>query len=471
MTVEEIVGWSQWVFLFYFILITIGYLSLNLVATAALFRFMPGRRMDRLGIIPTNLEPPISVLVPAYNEAATISATVYSLLQLQYPKFEVVVINDGSSDETLEVLKREFSLQAYPQVTRKQLDTARVRQVYRSTTTHSLKVIDKENGGKADSLNAGIEAARYPLFCGIDADSILQRDSLLKVVRPFLEDARTVACGGTVRLANGCQVRQGFLVKPELPGNLLALVQVTEYLRAFLFGRMGWSPLNALLIISGAFGLFHRETVIEAGGYRTNTIGEDMELVVRMHHVLRKKRRPYRISFVPDPVCWTEAPEDLRTLKNQRVRWQQGLCESLFSHWGLMFSARGGSVGWLAYPFMLIFECFGPLLEVAGYLFILMAFLTGVISVKAFFVFLILVISLGMLLSVTALYLEEVYFHIYKRPGHLLRLFFAALVENFGYRQLNSIWRLWGLLKYLTGAKSKWGEMKRRGSWAVKEKS
>lgn len=470
MTLAEIIGWSQWAFLLYFILITLGYLALNLIATMALFRFMPGRRMDRLGVIPTNLEPPISVLVPAYNESATISATVYSLLQLQYPRFEILVINDGSSDDTLEVLKREFSLEPFPQVARNELRTAPVRQVYRSTTTRNLKVIDKENGGKADSLNAGIDAAHYPLFCGIDADSILQRDSLLKVVRPFLEDSRTVACGGTVRLANGCEVRQGFLIRPDLPDNLLALVQVTEYLRAFLFGRLGWSPLNALLIVSGAFGLFKRETVIEAGGYRVDCIGEDMELVVRMHHMLRKKRRPYRISFVPDPVCWTEAPEDFRTLTNQRVRWQQGLCESLFSHWGLMFSTRGGAVGWLAFPFMLVFECFGPLVEVAGYVFILMAFITGVISMEAFLVFLVLVISLGMLLSVTALYLEEVYFHLYKKPGHLLKLFLAALVENFGYRQLNSVWRLWGLLKYLAGARSKWGEMKRKGTWTVKAK-
>ena len=468
MTLEQVVVLSQWVFLTYFILITLGYLFLNLVATVALFRFMPGRRMDRLGVIPTNLEPPISVLVPAYNEATTISATVYSLLQLQYPKFEVLVINDGSKDDTIEVLKEEFSLQPFPHVPRTELQTAQVREVYRSTTTPKLKVIDKENGGKADSLNAGINAARYPLVCGIDADSILQRDSLLQVVRPFLEDVRTVACGGTVRLANGCEVRQGFLIKPELPDNWLALVQVTEYLRAFLFGRMGWSPLNALLIISGAFGLFHRDTVIKAGGYRPNTIGEDMELVVRMHHMLRKERTPYRISFVPDPVCWTEAPEDLRTLKNQRVRWQQGLCESLFPHLGLMFSLRGGAVGWFAFPFMLIFECFGPMIEVAGYAFIVLAFITGVISTKAFFVFLILVVCLGMLLSVTALYLEEVYFHVYRKPGHMLRLFIAALVENFGYRQLNSIWRLWGLLKHFSGAKSKWGEMKRKGDWTAR---
>lgn len=314
----------------------------------------------------SGLEPAISILMPAFNEQASIAASVRSMLQLTYSEFEVIVINDGSSDATLEMLVQEFSLVPFPESYRLRLQTAPIRTVYRSPRFRNLRVVDKENGGKADALNAGINAARYPLFCGVDADSVLERDSLQRVVKPFLRDPRMVASGGTVRILNGCEVQDGVLTRVALPRNFLALCQVVEYLRAFLFGRLGWSQLNAMLIISGAFGLFRTNTVVEVGGYRTRTIGEDMELVVRMHRILRQRGQPYRMEFVPEPVCWTEAPEDLATLRNQRIRWQHGLCESLTSNWGLMFSSRGGAPGWLAFPFMVLFEWLGPLIEVAG---------------------------------------------------------------------------------------------------------
>src|SRR6185369_10958297 len=284
--------------------------------------------LTRLPEIFTGFEPKISVLVPAYNEEANIAASIRSLLQLDYPDYEVVVINDGSRDRTLDVLREEFALQEFPEAFLVRLQTRPVRGLYRSLVHPQLRVIDKVNGGKADALNAGINGARFPLFCGVDADSILQQDSLRLVARPFLEDPSTVACGGTIRIANGCQMSGGALVRAGVPRSYLALCQTVEYLRAFLFGRAGWSPLNALLIISGAFGLFDKEVVVQVGGYRTDSIGEDMELVVRLHRILRKRRQKYRIALVPDPVCWTEAPEDLQTLKNQRVRWQRGLSDS-----------------------------------------------------------------------------------------------------------------------------------------------
>jgi len=375
-----------------------------------------------------------------------------------------VVINDGSKDDTLKVLEHEFSLIPFPEAFRQQLKTKPIRGIYRSTLHNNLRVIDKENGGKADSLNAGINAARYPLFCAVDADSILQRDSLQRVAQPFLEDTHVVATGGSIRIANGCQVSNGFLQKVDLPKKLLPLLQIVEYLRAFLFGRMGWSPLNAMLIISGAFGLFKKEVVIEVGGYRANTIGEDMELVVRIHRLYRLAKKPYRIVFVPDPICWTEAPEDLTTLKNQRVRWQRGLLESLGLNLGLLCHYRGGAVGWLAFTFMLLFEALGPVIEVTGYLFMFALFASGMISSQALWVFLFVAIGFGVLLSVSGLLLEEMTFHIYPRPRHLL-LLFAVLIENFGYRQINSWWRLIGIARWLRGGKAKWGEMKRTGAW------
>jgi cellulose synthase/poly-beta-1,6-N-acetylglucosamine synthase-like glycosyltransferase len=456
---------ATWFVLCYFVMLNGGYLLLNLMSLRALQRRGQEQFLSRVPRAYSGLEPPVSILVPAYNEEATIAASIRSMLQLTYPEFEVVVINDGSKDGTLDVLVREFKLMPFPEAYRRQLSTNEIRQVYRSTRVPNLRVIDKVNGGKADSLNAGINASRYPLFCGVDADSILQRDSLEKVVEPFLRDPTVVATGGTVRVANGCEVSGGFLTRVGLPKNIWALFQVVEYLRAFLFGRLGWSAINGMLIISGAFGVFRKDAVILAGGYRPDTIGEDMELVVRMHRLLRARGQAYRIEFVPDPVCWTEAPEDFKTLGNQRIRWQRGLSESLSANWGLMFSRNGGAPGWLAFPFMLAFEWLGPLVEMFGYLFMVYAVLAGAISWQAFGAFLFVAIGLGILLSASGLLLEEMSFHVYPKGKQLLLLGLVVLVENLGYRQLNTAWRLLGLYRWATQKEATWGTMKRKGTW------
>jgi cellulose synthase/poly-beta-1,6-N-acetylglucosamine synthase-like glycosyltransferase len=464
MTLQELIIISQWFFLLYFVGLHGSYLLLNLISFLKLSQYTQERSLDDLPHVYSGFEPPISILVPAYNEEANITASVRSLLQMNYPEYEIIVINDGSLDGTLEALKEEFSLTLFPEVYCDRLPTQPMYAIYRSTTYAQLRVLDKANGGKADALNAGINSARYPLFCGLDADSILQRDSLERLVRPFLEDPNMVACGGTVRVVNGCQVRGGFLVGAGLPSNLLALFQIVEYLRAFLFGRLGWSQCNALLLISGAFGLFHKETVVEIGGYRHHTMGEDMELVVRLHRKLRAKGQPYRIAYLPDPVCWTEAPEDLKTLRQQRVRWQRGLANSLWLNRRLLFAWRGGAAGWLAFPYMAIFEWFGPLIEVVGYLFMALAFWLDLVSSVAMIAFLLMALGFGLLNSVAALLLEEISFHLYPRPKHLLLLVGVAVVENFGYRQLNSWWRLQGLFDWCFQRQAKWGEMTRTAS-------
>ncbi|MDR5906138.1 glycosyltransferase [Franzmannia qiaohouensis] len=459
------IWWSQVFFIGYFLLLNGGYLALNLLSMVSLRRYM--RQRAELGEDAPYLgvEPAVSVLVPAYNEAATIRISVLSLLQLQYPEFEVVVINDGSKDETLEVLIEAFELEAYPEPLRRTVPHQEVLGVYRSRRYANLKVLDKANGGKADALNAGINAARHGLFCAVDADSILQRDSLLRVVQPFLEDERTVAAGGTVRIANGSRVRGGFLLEAGIPRSLLARFQIVEYLRAFLFGRLGWSPMNAVLIISGAFGLFDRERVMAVGGYSTSTVGEDMELVVRLHRYHRERRLAYRIHYLPDPICWTEAPEDLGTLGRQRSRWQRGLAESLSRHARLATSPRGGAPGHLAWPFMTLFEWLGPLVEVGGYVFMIVGFSLGIIAPLALTVFLLVAIGMGILLSVNGLLLETLSFRVYQRRRDMLRLFLVAIVENFGYRQLNTLWRCRGLWQWFARRKHQWGAMKRSGQW------
>lgn len=467
MTLENIILGGQWVFLAYFVGINLGYLLQNVIAAFGIRRYMLTADQSEAEGVFSALDIPISVVVPAYNEASSIVTSVKALLQLEYPQFELVVVNDGSSDDTLQILIDAFGMQKFPEAYRARVPSEPVRGVYRSTQFRNLRVVDKENGGsKADASNAGINACRFPLVCVVDADSVLQPDSLRRVVRPFLDDPTTVAVGGTVRISNGCTVRQGFLEKVALPKNFLALVQVVEYLRAFLFGRMGWSPINGLLIISGAFGLFHKETLVEAGGYNPKAVGEDMELVLRLHRLMKEKRRPYRITFVPDPVCWTDAPESLRDLKSQRVRWQNGLGQALFLNRSLIFNPRGGAVSWVAIPFYLIFELFGPIIEVAGYFFIITCAFMGWLSWPDAAIFLGLAIGLGVLLSVSAIMLEELSFHTYPRVSQLMTLYAIGILENFGFRQLTALWRFQGLVRWLRGTEHQWETLTRSANLA-----
>lgn len=455
----------NWVFLFYFIGLHGVYLMLTVSSMFYLPRFMREHSTEDLSPLHADFEPPVTIIVPAYNESATIASSVRALLQLEYPEYEIVIVNDGSTDDTLQVLIDAFSLKPFPEVYRKQIETKPVRKIYRSTRFSNIRVIDKHNGGKADSINTGINASYFPLFCCVDADSVLERDSLKRVVRPFIEQPETVASGGVVRVLNGCTVDNGFISKVGLPTNILALFQVVEYLRAFMFGRLGWSPMNALLIISGAFGVFRKETVISVGGYLTHSIGEDMELVVRMHRALIKKKTPYKIQFVPDPVCWTEAPEKLSVLRSQRIRWQIGLAESLTMNMPLLFNRNGGIVSWVAFPFFLLFECFGPILEVAGFIIVSYAFYIGLVPNEFFVTFLLLAVGLGILVSVISLSLEEVSFRTSNNAFELFLLFLVAIVENLGYRQLNAIWRLSGIMQWLFQSERKWGEMTREAGW------
>lgn len=434
--------------LLYFIGLNGVYLMLNILSLSGIARYMQSRDVAGLPQLFSGFAPPTTIVVPAYNEENHILYTLRSLFELNYPEYEVVVVNDGSNDRTLDIITKEYSLVPFPEAYRARIQTESVRAIYHSTVNPRLRVIDKENGGRGDAVNAGINIARYPWVCRVDADSILQKDSLMLIVQPLLEDPSVVACGGTVRVANGCKSKNGIFLEADLSRKPLVLFQIIEYLRAFLYGRMGWSPMNAHLIISGAFGIYHKETLVSVGGYRNDTIGEDMELIVRLHRLLSGQGKRYRITFVPEPICWAEAPENLKQLKKQRVRWQIGLIESLMMNRGLMFHRQGTFAGWFAYPFALFFEWFGPFVEIFGYIIVICGFALGFISIQAFITFLILAIGFGVLLSTSALLLEEMSFHLYKKPRHIFMLFVAAFVENFGYRQLNTFWRMIAVFYY-----------------------
>jgi cellulose synthase/poly-beta-1,6-N-acetylglucosamine synthase-like glycosyltransferase len=453
-----------WFFLAYLVALALYYLLLNACSLLELPRQLESGLPGLLPRPHSSYEPPVSMIMPACNEEATVTAAVRAMLELDYPEFEVIVVNDGSRDGTLAALTREFSLVPFPEAYRQQIASEPVHAVYRSTSHPNLRVIDKDNGGKADASNAGINAARYPLVCITDADSILERTSLRHVVLPLLTEPHTIASGGCVRIVNGCEVRGGFLEKIGLPKKFLPMAQVIEYLRGFLFGRLGWAPMNAVPIVSGAFGVFRKQAVVAAGGYRRDTLGEDMELILRMHRLNRLAGQPYRIAFLVNPVCWTDAPESLQALRSQRIRWQRGLGESLAHNRELLFHRRGGAAGWLMFPFLVVFELLGPLVELSGYLFMATGFAFGFISPAAFWSFMALAISLGILLSVSALLLEEISCHTYRRPGNLFALICMAIVENFGYHQLVLVWRLQGLYQWATAAPAKWGKMKRSAS-------
>jgi cellulose synthase/poly-beta-1,6-N-acetylglucosamine synthase-like glycosyltransferase len=414
------------------------------------------------------LTPGVSILLPAYNEEAGIVESVRSLVGLRYPKHEVIVVNDGSKDSTMERLSATFDLIPVRKALRDAIPTAAVRAAYVSRIHRNLVVLDKENGGKADALNAGVNAATFPFVCAIDADAILEEDSLLNVAEPALIDPTVAATGGIVRIANGSRFDHGRVQEVRLPKSTLASLQVVEYFRAFLVGRMGWSRLHALVIISGAFGLFRRDLVETVGGYRVDTVGEDVELVVRLHRYLRDRDEEYRIAFIPDPVCWSEAPEDITTLGRQRRRWQRGLAETLWRHRRMMFNPKYGTMGLMALPYFLFFEFFGPIIEILGYIVIPIAVILGLLDVYYLVAFFVVAVLLGILLSVSAVALEEFSFRRHLRNRDVLRMLLLSVVDNFGYRQLTSLWRalaFWDLAR----RKKSWGAQKRRGFSATPE--
>jgi cellulose synthase/poly-beta-1,6-N-acetylglucosamine synthase-like glycosyltransferase len=409
------------------------------------------------------LTPPVSILLPAFNEEAGIVDSVRSLLALRFPELEVIVVNDGSTDSTLRRLAEAFELAPVRKAMRTTVLTAPLRGSYASRKHPELWVIDKENGGKADALNAGVNAARYPYFCAVDADTMLEPDALLHVAKPILDDPDlVVATGGIVRIANGCRVEHGQVVDVALPQSRLATLQVVEYLRAFLVGRMGWSRVGSLLIISGAFGLFQRSLVAVAGGYSTTTVGEDVELVVRLHRYLRERGEAYRIQFVPDPVAWTEVPEDLGSLARQRRRWQRGLAEALWRHKRVTLNPRYGVFGLLAVPSFFLIELVGPVIELIGYPAVIAGAALGYLSVTFLVAFAVVAVLVGAVLSVSALALEEFNFRRYQRGREAARLVAMSFAENLGYRQLTTIWRVLGLVDVARRRRS-WGEMQRRG--------
>jgi cellulose synthase/poly-beta-1,6-N-acetylglucosamine synthase-like glycosyltransferase len=457
------IWWADNLALAYFLALNSFYALLVILSVPELWRnwrLSDDEQMQRL--LSSDALPALSMLVPAHNEEVTITSSVLSFLTLQYPRLEVILINDGSKDATIQVLIREFDLYeippAYPQV----IPTQRVRNVYRSRKHSRLVVLDKENGGKADALNAGINIARHPFVLAVDADTLIEPDALVRLARPFVLGKSVAAVGATIRVANSCRVEFGRVVDARVDSRWLPSCQVVEYLRAFLFGRLGWNRLGGNLIISGAFGLFRREYLLAINGYRTGTVTEDMDLVVRLHRYLRDNHIRAELPFIPDPVAWTEVPVSIAVLGRQRERWHRGLIGTLVEHRDMLFNPRYGLPGMLAFPFFLFGELIAPVMEVAGYVITIAGLAIGAVDLRFAWLFLLVAYGYGSLLSVWVVMLEELTFRRYSRRSDYLRLLSRAFIESLGFRQLTVWFRLQAFWKYMRGVQS-WGAMTREG--------
>lgn len=457
----------SWFVLAYFLVLNTLYLVLVLTAAGDVFRHI--RRRPFAGdedMFASPLTPPVSVVMPAHDEEPVIVEAVHAMLALRYPEFEVVVIDDGSTDRTFAVMAEAFDLVEVPKVVPDLVPVeGELLSVHLSRQGHPLTVVRKTStGSKADANNAGINASRYPLVCMVDADAVLDEDALLTVVKPFVDDPlRVVATGGSVRAVNDSTVHRGRIGDVRMPKRWLARIQVVEYLRSFLLGRSGWSRLQGLLIISGAFGVFRRDLLVAVGGYDAHAIGEDADLVARMHRHLRHEGRDYRIEFVSEPVCWTEVPETRAVLGRQRRRWSRGLAEVLWGQRRMMGNPRYGRIGTVVLPYYLLFELIGPFLELAGVLTVALGFSFGLLDVEFALLFLAVALGYGFLLSVVSLAIEELGYRRYPRARDMAIATLAALVENVGFRQVHAWWRIQGTWQFLRGAEHSWGTMTRTG--------
>lgn len=452
-------------FIAVYMVIVISFYSVILVIS--FFQLRKEYQLDRVQVYEDYSDEfytkPVSIIVPAYNEEAGIIQSVRSLLSVDYPTFEVIVVNDGSTDQTLAKVIEHYDMKEIKKVVRRQVDTKPISRIYQSAILSNLFLIDKENGGKADALNVGLNFSHYPYFCSLDGDSVLEQDAFLKVMKPIIDsNEEVIASGGSVRIANGCQIKNGHIQKIGLSNKPLVVMQIIEYLRAFLMGRIGLSRHNLLLIISGAFGVFSKQWVIAAGGYKTDTVGEDMELVVRIHRLLREKKIKKKIVYVPDPVCWTEVPEDVTFLRRQRRRWHRGLLESLWTHRKITFNPKYGSIGLISFPYFWIVEFFGPVIECLGYLFMILCLLLGGIYIEFSILLFLLSCLYGSIFSMTSVLLEEWSLTKYPKVSDIMKLFLYSLTETIWYRPLTVFWRCEGIWQMIIGDRS-WGEMKRKG--------
>ncbi len=419
-------------------------------------------------ILSSSISPSISIIAPAYNETLNIVENVRSLLSNHYVNYDVIIVNDGSKDDSLEKLIKAYDLVKVDYLINNQIPTKPLREgVFKSTNPafEKLIVVDKENGGKADALNTGLNISPNKYVACIDVDCLLLEESLQKMIKPFLEstDEKVIAAGGVIRIANSCVIKDGKLLDVNLPKNFMLRGQILEYLRAFLLGRMAWSKLNGLLVISGAFGLFDKKIAIEVGGYDTKTVGEDMEIIVRMRRHMEEQKIKYKVAYIPDPLCWTEAPDNYKIFISQRNRWTRGTIETLKKHRKIGFNRKYNALGTISYPYWLIYERLAPIIEVAGLLYFLFLFINHTIKWDYAIAFIVLSYLFTVLFSIVTIISEELTYHQYKKKGIGFQLILTAFLEPFTNHPFILYAAIKGNFDYYFNKKIKWGEMTRKG--------
>ncbi|TRX62373.1 glycosyltransferase [Carboxylicivirga sp. M1479] len=458
-------------FLIYGSVLFISYLLIGIISSFELKNYTRrNKHFDFSKIANFKVLPSISIIAPCYNEEKSIIQNVRSLLSLHYTELEVIVVNDGSTDASLELLIKEYRLVEVEYAYEHLLKTAKVRGVYKSTDSSyaNLIIVDKENNGKGDSLNAGINISRSNYFLGIDVDCIIEPDALYRMIKPFLEEygmKKVIASGGVIRVANSCKVENGQLTEVVFPKNIWAQFQILEYFRAFILSRMAWSKINGLLIISGAFGLFDRELVQKVGGYDTSTVGEDLELVIRMRKYMHEVEKvPYRIAFIPEPLCWTEVPDNIRVLYRQRNRWARGLIDSLSKHRKMFANPKYGRIGMVAFPFWVFFEWLGPILEFIGVCYFFIMITMGRVNIKFVILFTLFVLAFSVLYSAFAVFYEKYLYDRYKGIGFMFKIFFISILEILVFHPLNVFFALAGNYDFFIRRRKKgWGIMSHKG--------
>lgn len=456
------------------VIVFTSYLSLVIYSAIALRKYLrKNSYVDYNSLLTSPLLPSVSVIVPAYNESASIVDNIRTLLSLYYSEFEIVVVNDGSSDDSMEKIIQAYDLEKVNYYFDYKLSCERIRGVYKSRNRSfkKLMVIDKQNGGKSDALNAGLNVVKNDLIVSIDADSIMEQDALLKLVKPFLEgkDKKVIGTGGVIRIANSCEIHGGKIKKINLPKRWLPRAQVMEYTRAFLLGRISWSELDGLLLISGALGMFDREIVIKAGGYSTKTVGEDMELVVKIRRYMADRGLSYSVEYIPDPLCWTEVPSTVSSLARQRSRWTRGTLETLYTHRKLFLNRKYGKLGMLGYPYWLFFEWLAPIMEFFGILIFAILAFTGKLNVSFFLLLLGFVYFFAVSLSIWSILFEEITFHKYDKRRDVIKLLLTAFLEPLFYHPLTLMMAIKGNIDKLR-RKSSWGKQEREGFNGVASK-
>jgi len=455
-------------FLIYAMILFVSYVSIAVLSTFELrFYLKKNKHFDYRSILSYKRLPTISIIAPAYNEEESIIQNIRSLLSIYYPTIDVIIVNDGSTDSSLKKVIEHYSLIKVNMAVDPIIETKKIRGIYRSSQSAyaNLIFVDKVNGGKADALNAGINISRNDLFLAVDVDSIIEPDAILRLVKPFLEEEagrKVISSGGVIRVANNCEIKDGKITKVKFPRKLIVKFQVLEYFRAFTLGRMAWSRIDGLLIISGAFGLFDRNIVVAVGGYDTSTVGEDLEIVVRMRRYMRDvEKSKYRVAFIPDPLCWTEVPDNLKILGRQRNRWTRGAIETIIKHRGMLFNPKYGRIGMLSFPYWVFFEWLAPLVELIGFTYFIIVIIFGDLDLKTFFILSMFILSFALAFSLLAILYEAIIFNKYKGLKYLFQVVLIAVIEVIVFHPVNVFYSLQGNFSFFIRNRKSWGVMTR----------